>query len=127
MIRDISPALLHKIRSAGLPYTTRTWSRHDGSVIATAQEVNLVKWKSADDEKELTSIGIRRYLLQNALVDACKEWGIPIVMNTRVNKVGFLPGDSGCELTLGSFGSDVERTVTCKMVFGCDGVKSGNI
>ena len=65
VVRDISPALLAAIRKAGVPYLYRRWMRDDGSEVAVAEERYVVsQWDSVEDERELASIGIRRWRLQ---------------------------------------------------------------
>ncbi len=62
VIRDISPQLLARIRSQGLPFGQRKWLRHDGSQVAVAEEKYLCDFKSKKEEDELSSIGIRRWV-----------------------------------------------------------------
>lgn len=96
----------------------RKWYRHDGSIVAVASEKYLVEWENETDEKELTSLGIRRWRLQKALSDACIEAGIEIFMNSRINSVKHLKnGKVECTLADNS-------TVIGDLIFGCDGVKS---
>ena len=96
----------------------RKWYRHDGTEVAVGEEKYLCSFSSAKDEQELSSMGIRRWRLQNALRDACVREKIPIVMNVRMNSTSILPdGRVKCLLSSGD-------EVICNMLFGCDGVKS---
>jgi 2-polyprenyl-6-methoxyphenol hydroxylase-like FAD-dependent oxidoreductase len=118
IIRDISPDLLKKLRSFGRSYVFRKWFRHDGTIVAVAEEKYLVEWENEQDEKDLSSIGIRRWRLQKVLADACLDAGIEIFMNSRINAVKHL-GNGRVECTL------ADKTVVLgDLIFGCDGVKS---
>ncbi|KAI8805199.1 hypothetical protein BJ742DRAFT_775377 [Cladochytrium replicatum] len=137
---DISPSLLNALQTAGRPYMYRRWQRHDGSDVAVASErflfpptsrlhANpwirwLFPWFKARDDHEVTSlrsIGIRRWKVQRALVDACIEAEIPLIMGTRVNTmlVAKDPKNEAVHLELSN-----GQSKTYDLVFGCDGVKS---
>ncbi|KAI8901718.1 hypothetical protein BC833DRAFT_562240 [Globomyces pollinis-pini] len=118
IIKDISPDLLKTIRAYGRPYRLRKWMRHDGTVIAVGKESAMVEWKNHQQESELSSMGIRRWLLQKALTDACLNAGIQIFMNTRINAVKHLSNGT-VELQLSN-----NKVYTTDLLFGCDGVKS---
>ncbi|KAJ3196721.1 hypothetical protein HK101_007953 [Irineochytrium annulatum] len=119
IIRDISPELLKSIRSVARPYNKRRWMRHDGTEVAVAEERYLCQWESVEDERDLSSIGLRRWRLQKALADACEKEGIAIKFNRRVMKLVKQEEDGTVVLEL-SDGSVVRHN----LVFGCDGVRS---
>jgi 2-polyprenyl-6-methoxyphenol hydroxylase-like FAD-dependent oxidoreductase len=113
VIKSISQELLNKVRSAGRDYTLRKWMRHDGSIVAVAEEKHLI----VEDDKDLQSMGIKRWRLQKILFQECVDRNIKILLNKRINNVRIL--DSGmveCHLDKESF--------VCDYLFGCDGVKS---
>ena len=118
IIRDINYDLFLDIRKAGKPYVWRKWYRHDGTEVAVAQEKYLCNWKSEKDRHELSSMGIRRWRLQNALRDACLRENIAIELGRRINSASILDnGQVRCCL------SDGEEIIS-DLLFGCDGVKS---
>lgn len=112
VLRDISPELLASIRTAGYDYIYRRWLRHDGSEVACAKESALT------DDADLQSIGIRRWRLQKALLDAATTAGIVVRFQTRVEAVG-AADTNGVEVRF----SD-GRSRRARLVFGADGVKS---
>lgn len=82
VIRDISPELLERIRTSGFPYIYRRWERHDGSVVAVANEAAL-----SNDDDEIQSIGIRRWRLLKVLYETVVEAGIPVHFNKKLTHV----------------------------------------
>ena len=82
VIRDISPELLERIRQAGFPYVYRRWERHDGTVVAVANETVL-----SNDDDEIQSIGIRRWRLLKVLYETVVEAGIPVHFNKKLKHV----------------------------------------
>ncbi|KAJ1559104.1 hypothetical protein HK405_011991 [Cladochytrium tenue] len=120
VIRDVAPDLFHAIRNVAYPYLYRRWLRADGSEVAVAEERFICEWDSPEDERDLSSVGIRRWRLQRALADACEKEGISIKFGTRVVSVAGQDPTTGVvslELSTG-------ETVDADLVFGCDGVKS---
>ena len=118
IIRDLSPELLCEIRKLGRPYTLRKWMRNDGSEVAIGQERFITKFDSEKDERELGSMGIRRWRLQKALMDEVRKRNITIRFNERVDKIQ-VTNTEGVRVILQS-GTEI----TCDLMFGCDGVKS---
>ncbi|KAJ1563737.1 hypothetical protein HK405_000961 [Cladochytrium tenue] len=120
VIRDVSPDLFRVIRDVAYPYLYRRWLRADGSEVAVAEEKFICEWDSPEEERDLSSVGIRRWRLQRALADACEEEDITIMFGTRVDRVASqdpITGVVSLELSTG-------ETVDADLVFGCDGVKS---
>ena len=121
VLRDIHPDLLGRVRDVSFPYLFRRWMRHDGTEVAVAEERVLLP----DSQKDTTlqSVGIRRWRLQQALVDFCDYFSIPIHYGKRLDKVVDLAGDGNflgpfeCRFLDGS-------VVRADVVFGADGVKS---
>jgi 2-polyprenyl-6-methoxyphenol hydroxylase-like FAD-dependent oxidoreductase len=113
VLRDIDPSLLQTIKDSGYPYVYRRWERHDGTEIATAEEDLL-----AAGDKDLCSLGIRRWRLQKALYDAVVAAGIPIHFAKATSQV--IEQDDGLiEVVF----EDGTRRLT-KILFGSDGGKS---
>jgi len=82
VIRDISPELLERIRKAGFPYVYRRWERHDGTVVAVANENVL-----SNNDDEIQSIGIRRWRLLKLLYESVIEAGIPVHFHKKLKHV----------------------------------------
>jgi salicylate hydroxylase len=113
VVRSISEELLQKIRKAGRNYTFRKWMRHDGSIVATAEEKYLI----VESDPGLQSMGIKRWRLQKILYQECLDRKIPVVLNTRIHSIKLLQnGQIECQIDKSSF--------ICDFLFGCDGVKS---
>ncbi|KAI9366858.1 hypothetical protein DFJ73DRAFT_5962 [Zopfochytrium polystomum] len=120
VVRDIHPPLLAAIRAAGLPYLYRRWMRHDGTEVAVGEERHLSSWATLEDERDLASIGIRRWKLQQALADACADAGVAVRFGLRVVGVAGRDAATGVVALELSDGSRVEAD----LVFGCDGARS---
>lgn len=114
VIRDIGPELLADIQNAGHPYAYRRWCRHDGTEIAAAKEDELT-----GGERDLSSIGIRRWKLQKVLYNAAIKMGIPFHFSKGTKDVIVLE-DGSVEVVFG----DGSRRRT-QLLFGCDGAHSG--
>lgn len=110
VLRDIDPELLQMVRDAGEPYKTRHWERHDGKVMAEAEEAVL----SAGD-KDLDSLGIRRSSLQKALYAFARKQGISIQFRKPLADVKEL--DNGLIEVI--FGDGTSRKT--QVLFGADG------
>jgi len=125
VVRDVDDdgKVLGKLRDAGYEYLWRRWYDHEGNEVCKAEERHLVgdnedeSGGDGEEEKELYSIGIRRWKLQRILYDACLERGIPIHFRRRVETVKEL-NDSAVEITF----TNSDETVRTSLLFGCDGV-----
>ena len=98
----------------GYPYLNRRWYRHDGTQVAIANETQTL---SVDDQQPL---GIRRYQLQNVLVQAVKEANIPLFTNKHVSQIT----QTSTHVTLNFAASTDTTSVTADYVLGADGIKS---
>ncbi|KAL3924711.1 MAG: hypothetical protein SGILL_000883 [Bacillariaceae sp.] len=88
VIRDISPKLLEQLQQAGCPYQSRTWMRHDGTQVASADETVLARMSKFDDiDPDLQPIGIRRWKLQKILLEAAVEAGVEIHFGKRLQTI----------------------------------------
>ena len=114
VLRDIDPALLQELRSAGIPYETRQWERADGSLVMRAEEEVLCR-----GEEDLTSLGIRRWKLQKILLDAVRARGIPVFFGKETSQVEIQRDDG---LTKIVFTDGTERLT--HVLFAADGGKS---
>ena len=113
VLRDISPNLLAAVREAGYPYQTRRWEKHDGTEIAEAEEALL-----SNGEKDLNSMGIRRWKLQKVLYDYAQSMGITI----RFSKGTVNAEQVAKDLVRVHFSDGTSRLT--RILFGCDGGKS---
>lgn len=113
VIRDISPLLLLKIRENAKPFVYRRWTRHDGSEVAVGQEKYLLKYKNEQDAEQLSSIGLRRWKLQKALLEECIEQGIQVHFGKRVEMVENT--SSGVQVNFAD-----STVIECDYLFGCD-------
>ena len=121
VLRDIDPSLLSKLREGGYPYLRRRWYRHDGTEVANGDESKL----SPGGEEELTPLGIRRWKLQRALIDACSDRGIPVHFGRKIDRVVRRHRELvEIEFSGGLDGSSPPPPRLTRILFGCDGVKS---
>eukprot|EP00980_Cylindrotheca_fusiformis_P016842 scaffold5085_cov115-Cylindrotheca_fusiformis.AAC.7 len=114
VLRDIDPSLMRAVKAQGHPYAYRRWERHDGTEIATASEDVL-----CPEDKELCSIGIRRWRLQKVLYDAVVAKGIPIHFSKAVADVVERDDDDLIQVVF----EDGTSRLT-EVLFGVDGGKS---
>ncbi|KAJ3309537.1 hypothetical protein HDU93_005509 [Gonapodya sp. JEL0774] len=105
------PSLLAAVQSVSQPYQYRRWMRHDGTEVAVASEEAL-------SQDGLQSVGVRRWRLQRAVLNAVeKEGGIKVVMKKKLNRLEDVEGDAQGKVTVVfEDGSKVKAD----FVFGCD-------
>jgi salicylate hydroxylase len=94
---DTTKSLVQELANAGIRYESRSWTRHDGTVISVAPESALASSDDNDDdnpeengEKDgqgLQTIGIRRWKLQKVLYEHCLDRTIPIHFGKRCASV----------------------------------------
>ncbi|KAJ3294961.1 hypothetical protein HDU79_010034 [Rhizoclosmatium sp. JEL0117] len=118
VLRDIDSSLLDNVVAQGMPYARRRWLRHDGSEFANADETLLVPHLSTPDSR-LQPIGIRRWRFQTQLLAHAQGNNIPIFFGKRLQAMETLAEGSLTRLTFVD-----GQSVTAKLVFGADGVKS---
>ena len=115
VLRDLG--LLQSVQTAGVPYSTRQWERHDGSVIMTAQEEVL--GRNENDTTELRTVGIKRWKLQIILLSAVQAKGILIYFGKTVQHVSENSSNGTVRVQL-----DDGTHRTASLLFAADGVKS---
>jgi len=113
VLRDIDPELLARVQDEGWSYDYRRWEKHDGTVIASANESVL-----SSEDLDLCSIGIRRWRLQKLLFKAVKRAKIPFHFKKGTKDVIIREDD----LTEVVFEDGTSRLT--KVLFAADGGKS---
>ena len=117
VLQTVLPShLFHKLTEEyGYPYLYRRWYRHDGTQVASANETETL---SSD---ELQPLGIRRYQLQNVLLQAVRDANIPLMTNKHVSHITQTTTTTTDNVTLTFADGDV---IMADYVFGADGIKS---
>jgi 2-polyprenyl-6-methoxyphenol hydroxylase-like FAD-dependent oxidoreductase len=129
VIRDLddddheNKSLLKSLVELGYPYIYRRWYRHDGTEVACGKESKLLERNGGkENEKQsdlLSSIGIRRYKLQNALYETVCQGNIPVTFSKRILSV--VEEENSKKVKVIFADGSVEMA---DFVFGADGVKS---
>lgn len=113
VLRDISRELLMQIREAGHVFRDQRWERHDGSEVMAAHDTVL-----SHDDEEISSLGIRRDILQKILYDAVIKAGIKVHFDKSITSVTNVDE----ETVMVGF-ADGKNTLT-QVLLGADGVGS---
>ncbi|KAL3944761.1 MAG: hypothetical protein SGBAC_001180 [Bacillariaceae sp.] len=114
VLRDIDPKLMEAVKEAGHPYIYRRWERHDGTEIAVASEDIL-----SSEDKDLCSLGIRRWRLQKVLYEAVLDAGIPLRFSKAISNVVERDDEDRIQVV---FEDGTSRYTN--LLFGADGGKS---
>jgi len=134
VLRWLDPALLAATRAGGVPFERRHWQRHDGTHVATGEERFTYRPEHREEEKELASMGIRRWKFQKLLVEYARGLGLSINMNHRLVEVRKVQSSGGhgqstdpqfeCVFTTIDGKPPAIPSFKADVVFGCDGLKS---
>jgi salicylate hydroxylase len=136
-------SLVQELSNAGIRYESRSWTRHDGTVISVAPESALATSRDDDNpEKDhveedshlLQTIGIRRWKLQKVLYEHCLDRNIPIHFGKQCVSVEQQPIHNGNGDYNHSTGDNEGGMVTiifadgtkyrAQLLFAADGSKS---
>lgn len=113
VLRDFNKKLPLQIREAGHVFRDQRWERHDGTEITAAHDTVL-----SHDDEEISSLGIRRDILQTILYDAVINAGIKVNFDKAIASVTKVDDDN-----LRIDFADGTSTLT-QVLFGADGVGS---
>mmetsp|Transcript_13275 Transcript_13275/g.25144 ORF Transcript_13275/g.25144 Transcript_13275/m.25144 type:complete len:466 (+) Transcript_13275:140-1537(+) len=84
VLRDISPELLEKVRQVGKPFLHRRWVKHCGTAVVAEGNEDVLHH---GDDETVSSLGIGRWRLHQALWEATQEAGISIHFKKAIEDI----------------------------------------